>query len=168
MPTEPLRVLSVIPPMTQLNTPYPSTAYLTGFLRSRGIGAVQEDLALALVLRLFTPAGLDAVCERAQALPEAERSASVHAFLDQFALYRSTIATVIGFLICLLLLMSVSLLSLGVFSQPTLAGLKNPSMAGVLENAVGTWGAVLIYVGLIVSVGGGFLAWITRPKYFLD
>ena len=37
--------------MTQLNTPYPSTAYLTGFLRSRGIDAVQEDLALALVLR---------------------------------------------------------------------------------------------------------------------
>ncbi len=48
---------------------------------------------------------------------------------------------------------------MGVFNQPTLAGLKNPSMAGVLENAVGTWGAVLIYVGLIVSVGGGFLAW---------
>ena len=40
-----MRVLSVIPPMTQLNTPYPSTAYLTGFLRSRGIDAVQEDLA---------------------------------------------------------------------------------------------------------------------------
>lgn len=68
-------------------------------------------------------------------------------------------ATVIGFLICLLLLMAVSLLSLGVFNQPTLAGLKNPSMASVLESAVGTWGAVLIYVGLIVSVGGGFLAW---------
>jgi len=68
-------------------------------------------------------------------------------------------ATVIGFLICLLLLMSVSLLSLGVFKQPELAGLKNPSMAGVLESAVGTWGAVLIYGGLIVSVGGGFLAW---------
>ncbi len=92
------RVLSLIPPMTQLNTPYPSTAYLTGFLRSRGVPAVQEDLALALVLRLFTPAGLDAVHERAQALPDAERSASVHAFLDQFALYRSTIATVMAFL----------------------------------------------------------------------
>ncbi|MFC7459655.1 B12-binding domain-containing radical SAM protein [Hydrogenophaga defluvii] len=92
------RVLSLIPPMTQLNTPYPSTAYLTGFLRSRGVPAVQEDLALALVLRLFTPAGLDAVHERAQALPDAERSASVHAFLDQFALYRSTIATAIAFL----------------------------------------------------------------------
>ena len=32
-------------------------------------------------------------------------------------------------------------------------------MAGVLEKAVGTWGAILIYIGLIVSVGGGFLAW---------
>ena len=50
MPASPPRVLSVIPPMTQLNTPYPSTAYLTGFLRSRGLAAVQADLALALVL----------------------------------------------------------------------------------------------------------------------
>ena len=41
----PVRVLSVIAPMTQLNTPSPSTAYLTGFLRSRGVAAVQEDLA---------------------------------------------------------------------------------------------------------------------------
>jgi arginine:ornithine antiporter / lysine permease len=68
-------------------------------------------------------------------------------------------ATVIGFLICLALLMGVSLLSLGIMSQPELAALKNPSMAPVLERVVGTWGAVLIYVGLIVSVGGGFLAW---------
>jgi arginine:ornithine antiporter / lysine permease len=68
-------------------------------------------------------------------------------------------ATVLGFLICLLLLMAVSLLSLGIFAQPELAGLKNPSMAGVLEKAVGSWGALLVYLGLIVSVGGGFLAW---------
>ncbi|MDB5819379.1 MAG: Arginine/ornithine antiporter [Rhizobacter sp.] len=68
-------------------------------------------------------------------------------------------ATVLGFLACLLLLMAVSLLSLGIFTQPQLATLKNPSMAAVLEKAVGTWGAVLVYVGLIVSVGGGFLAW---------
>jgi arginine:ornithine antiporter/lysine permease len=68
-------------------------------------------------------------------------------------------ATVAGFLICLVLLMAVSLLSLGIYSQPELATLKNPSMAGVLEKAVGTWGALLVYIGLIVSVGGGFLAW---------
>ncbi len=68
-------------------------------------------------------------------------------------------ATVVGFLICLLLMMAVSLLSLGIFTQPELAGLKNPSMASVLEKVVGTWSSLLIYVGLIVSVGGGFLAW---------
>ena len=68
-------------------------------------------------------------------------------------------ATVIGFVVTLALLMAVSLLSLGLLTQAELAGLKNPSMAGVLEQAVGAWGAVLIYLGLIVSVGGGFLAW---------
>jgi len=68
-------------------------------------------------------------------------------------------ATIIGFLICMVLLMGVSLLSLGIMSQPELAALKNPSMAPVLEKVVGTWGAVLVYIGLMVSVGGGFLAW---------
>ena len=92
------RVLSLIPPMTQLNTPYPSTAYLTGFLRSRSIDAVQEDLALALVLKLFTPAGLEAVRGRALAQPEAQRSGSVHAFLDQFEHYRGTIGPAIAYL----------------------------------------------------------------------
>ena len=56
-----MKVLSLIPPMTQLNTPYPSTAYLTGFLRSRSIDAVQEDLALALVLGFFTAKGLQEI-----------------------------------------------------------------------------------------------------------
>ena len=91
-------VLSLIPPMTQLNTPYPSTAYLTGFLRSRGISAVQADIALALVLRLFTAIGLDLVRERADALPEVKRSGAVHAFIDQFTAYRATIGPVIRFL----------------------------------------------------------------------
>ena len=68
-------------------------------------------------------------------------------------------ATVIGFLVCLALLMGVSVLSLGIAAQPELAAMKNPSMAPVLERVVGTWGAVLVYLGLIVSVGGGFLAW---------
>jgi arginine:ornithine antiporter / lysine permease len=68
-------------------------------------------------------------------------------------------ATMMGFLICLVLLMGVSLLSLGIFTQPELAALKNPSMAAVLEKAVGSWGAIVIYIGLIISVGGGFLAW---------
>jgi len=97
-PATPVRVLSVIPPMTQLNTPYPSTAYLTGFLRSRGVSAVQEDLALKLVLCLFTVKGLEDVKARALQLPEAERSASVNFFLDFFARYVHTIEPTIAFL----------------------------------------------------------------------
>ena len=37
-------LLLIIPPLTQLNTPYPSTAYLTGFLRPHGYSVVQADL----------------------------------------------------------------------------------------------------------------------------
>ena len=94
----PIRVLSVIPPMTQLNTPYPSTAYLTGFLRSRGVDAVQEDLALRLVLRLLSPAGLDAIRTRAEALPKKQRTPLVQGFIEHFARYRFTIGPTIAFL----------------------------------------------------------------------
>ncbi len=93
-----MRVLSLIPPMTQLNTPYPSTAYLTGFLRSRGMHAVQEDLALALVLALFSPDGLRAVRECIHALPAPARTPRVQAFDAQFDRYHATIAPAIAFL----------------------------------------------------------------------
>ena len=66
------KVLSLIPPMTQLNTPYPSTAYLTGVLRSRGVCADQDDLALATVLALLSPGGLLQIHERALAQPGEE------------------------------------------------------------------------------------------------
>ncbi|CAI4031911.1 Radical SAM protein [Nitrospira tepida] len=57
------RVLLIIPPLTQLNTPYPSTAYLTGFLRSRGYETFQADLGIELVLSLFSKKGLQEVFE---------------------------------------------------------------------------------------------------------
>ena len=98
-PTPPaLRVLSVIPPMTQLNTPYPSTAYLTGFLRSRGVDAVQEDLALTLVLRLLSPEGLRAIAAKVDALPPKKRSAAVQSFVEQKDRYLATIGPAIAFL----------------------------------------------------------------------
>ena len=93
-----MKVLSLIPPMTQLNTPYPSTAYLTGFLRSRGVEAVQEDLALALVLSFFTPQGLAEIHAQALSIPEEDRSASINFFLDYFSAYQSSISPVIAFL----------------------------------------------------------------------
>ena len=93
-----MRVLSIIAPMTQLNTPYPSTAYLTAFLRSQGVEAAQEDLALKLVLALFTPEGLQSVYDKATTLEVARHSASVNFFLDFFDSYLSTIAPTISFL----------------------------------------------------------------------
>ncbi len=98
--------------MTQLNTPYPSTAYLTGFLRSRGYAAVQADLALALVLELLSPQGLDdlhVACtakvtaslkanNSSQAKALAAQTYPIQSFIAQFARYRATIAPTIRFL----------------------------------------------------------------------
>ncbi|MCQ4248264.1 arginine-ornithine antiporter [Pseudomonas stutzeri] len=68
-------------------------------------------------------------------------------------------ATVIGFVSVLALLVLVNVLSMGIMNQAELAGLKNPSMAGVLEQVVGRWGAILISVGLVVSLAGALLSW---------
>jgi hypothetical protein len=84
--------------MTQLNTPYPSTAYLTGFMREQGIDAVQHDLALELVLKLFSFQGLSDVQVHALSLAEEDRSGSVNQFLDHFDAYQNTIAPTIAFL----------------------------------------------------------------------
>jgi hypothetical protein len=84
--------------MTQLNTPYPSTAYLTGFLRAQGVVAQQVDLALALVLQLLSPHGLQALHAAATALPPQRRSASVQHFVQAGPAYRATIAPTIRFL----------------------------------------------------------------------
>src|SRR5262245_3221695 len=98
MPASPPRVLGLIPPMTQLNTPYPSIAYLTGFLRSRGFDARQEDLALALVLRLFSREGLVSLREAAEAQDVPHRSRQVRHFLAEYARYAATIDSAIAFL----------------------------------------------------------------------
>ncbi len=100
MPTQTpaFRVLSVIPPMTQLNTPYPSTAYLTGFLRSRGVDAVQEDLALALMLKLFSREGLLALQQQVLALDQSRMSPPVQSFAAQTSRYLATITPLIAFL----------------------------------------------------------------------
>ena len=93
-----MRVLSLIPPMTQLNTPYPSTAYITGFLRSRGIDAYQDDLALSLVLSFFSKHGLVEVHQAALAILEENRSATINFFLDYFEDYQGSIEPTIKYL----------------------------------------------------------------------
>jgi len=92
------KILALIPPMTQLNTPYPSTAYLTGFLREQGFAAVQQDLALELVLALLTDSGLEQVRDEILALPKRRRGRCARAFIEQFDRYRDTILPVVAFL----------------------------------------------------------------------
>lgn len=57
-----MRLLLITPPMTQLNTPYPATAYLTGFLRQHAarldLEVVQADAAIELFLKIFSRTGL--------------------------------------------------------------------------------------------------------------
>lgn len=91
------RVLLLIPPLTQLNTPYPSTAYLTGFLDSRGIVAEQADLGIEMVLRLFSRAGLHRVFAEVRAhYPELPREALSMLSVEQA--YLDRIETVVSFL----------------------------------------------------------------------
>jgi radical SAM superfamily enzyme YgiQ (UPF0313 family) len=104
-----MKVLLLTPPMVQVNTPYPATAYLTGFLRAhardRGVVAVQDDPALALVLRLLSRDGLGAVRDELEAKRRAAgRSraarppASVAFFLDEAERYLTTVDAVVRFL----------------------------------------------------------------------
>lgn len=47
-------IFLITPPFTQLNTPYPATAYLKGFLNTKGISSYQMDLGMEVILELFT------------------------------------------------------------------------------------------------------------------
>ncbi|MCL2869422.1 basic amino acid/polyamine antiporter [Candidatus Saccharibacteria bacterium] len=68
-------------------------------------------------------------------------------------------ATAIGFLTVVALYILITVLSFGVMTQAKLAGLNEPAMAQVLESIVGKWGAVLVNIGVVVSVVGAWLAW---------
>ncbi len=68
-------------------------------------------------------------------------------------------STVLGFLSVLSLLMLVTMLSYGVLPRSEMAHLRQPSLAGIMEQVVGSWGGILISVGLVISVLGAYLAW---------
>jgi arginine:ornithine antiporter/lysine permease len=80
---------------------------------------------------------------------------------SRYALKRSDvgIATILGFIGVTCLLVLVTLLPYAVLARSAIAGMRQPSMATVLETVVGPWGAVFVSMGLIVSVLGAYLAW---------
>ena len=95
-----LRLLLVTPPMTQLNTPYPATAYLTGFLRQHPalqVEVAQADAAIELFLRVFSRAGLARVLGALEK-PKRGAPASVQHFARHAAQYLETIEPVVRFL----------------------------------------------------------------------
>ncbi len=62
----PIKTLLITPPFTQLNTPYPATTYLSGFLNSKGHDCVQCDLSIALFNKVFTRDVIESIFLEAQ------------------------------------------------------------------------------------------------------
>ena len=59
-------MLLITPPFTQLNTPYPATAYIKGFLNTKNISAFQMDLGIEVILELFSKKGLQQLFQTAE------------------------------------------------------------------------------------------------------
>ncbi len=102
-----MRVLLLTPPMTQLNTPYPATAYLTGFLRAHGgdlgLQVRQADASLGLFLRLFSAPWLARMAAVLGARARKARRAppmppSIAQFLTHAPRYVATVDAAIRFL----------------------------------------------------------------------
>lgn len=68
-------------------------------------------------------------------------------------------ATFIGFLGAILIYAAISIFSFGILNQAELAALPDPSSAYVMKAMVGDWGAVVLNLGVIVSILGAWLAW---------
>jgi hypothetical protein len=102
-----MRLLLVTPPMIQLNTPYPATAYLTGFLRLHaaelGLEVAQADASITLFLRLFSAPLITRMADelRRRAKTAGKRAAvppAIPHFLSHAARYADTVEPAIRFL----------------------------------------------------------------------
>ena len=91
------KVLFLTPPFTQLNTPYPATAYLKGFLNSKSIQSYQCDLGIETILALFSAKGLTAVFQEIED-KKSELSANAQRIFNLRNSYIQTIDPVIAFL----------------------------------------------------------------------
>ena len=95
------KLFLITPPFTQLNTPYPATAYIKGFLNTKGIEAFQADLGIEVILKLFSKEGLQSLFEVARLKFQdtsssiSDNSKRIYALQDE---YIKTIDPVIAFL----------------------------------------------------------------------
>jgi hypothetical protein len=91
------KIFLVTPPFTQLNTPYPATAYIKGFLNTINIDSVQADLGIEVILKLFSNSGLKSMFQQASdnRQPTTDNSKRIFALQQD---YLKTIDAVIAFL----------------------------------------------------------------------
>ena len=89
-------VFLITPPFTQLNTPYPATAYLKGFLNTKGITSYQADLGIEVILKLFSKQGLATLFSKA--IIKDSTSENVHRIITLQQDYTHTIEEAIQFL----------------------------------------------------------------------
>lgn len=61
-----MQVLIITPPLVQLNSPYPSGAYLSSFFKSQGYQTLWQDLNIKLYYSIFSRQGLTRLFELSQ------------------------------------------------------------------------------------------------------
>ncbi|KQM49934.1 B12-binding domain-containing radical SAM protein [Chryseobacterium sp. Leaf201] len=89
-------LLLITPPFTQLNTPYPATAYIKGFLNTKNISSFQMDLGIEVILKLFSKEGLEKIFSKEiDVHSSSENSQRIFTLRDE---YVKTIDQVIAFL----------------------------------------------------------------------
>jgi len=88
-------ILLITPPFTQLNTPYPATAYLKGFLNTKDISSFQMDLGIEVILELFSKKGLNHLVPNQSIDNYSDNSQRIYSLWDE---YIKTIDSVIAFL----------------------------------------------------------------------
>lgn len=97
-----MNILLLTPPMTQLNTPYPATAYLTRFLRQQGYTVEQRDLAIELLLALLSRPGMDSIFAVVEnnfsAFDDAELPDSIYHFFSHFEAIKRAVEPCVRFL----------------------------------------------------------------------
>jgi hypothetical protein len=93
------KLLLVTPPFTQLNTPYPATAYIKGFLNTKNIASEQADLGIEVILALFSKKGLADLFEASSSTSQIETwSENARRIFALHNEYVKTIDSVIAFL----------------------------------------------------------------------
>lgn len=88
-------VFAITPPFTQLNTPYPATAYIKGFLNTKNISCFHADLGIEVILALFSKNGLQELFASISPINLSENAQRIIALQDD---YIQTIDSVISFL----------------------------------------------------------------------